>query len=104
VDLEGLPGVYMARLVTLESGGYVSTWNVDSPPFVVDSRKSPFVISVASPHDKFKDNFSQASTGECLPQMSESGLPVTAICHREDLQAVSGSLLVGNDDGIQVDT
>jgi hypothetical protein len=91
VDPEGLPGVYMARLVaTLESGGYVSSSNAGgSPPFVVSSGKSPLVVSVTSPHDKLKDDeSSQTGTGECLPELPEGGVQVAATRQRDDLRAV----------------
>jgi len=52
-DPEGLPGVYLALLVAILEG-YMSSSNVGgSPPFMVNIEKSPLVVSVFSPHDKF---------------------------------------------------
>jgi hypothetical protein len=56
VDPEGLPGVYLARLVaTLDVN--MSSSNVGgSPPFMVNNRKSPLVESVISPRDAVNIN------------------------------------------------
>jgi hypothetical protein len=117
VDPEGLPGVYMARIVaTLESN--LSSSNAgDSTPLVV--KKSPLepVEILSSPRDehavKSDDSAFPSVTirgsrktglGEGQPELPEGGLPATTTSPRSDLQAVSSSLPVENRIGNQVDT
>ena len=119
VEPEGLPGVYMARIVaTLEHCGNMSSPDVGgSPPLVVNIKKSPLVVSKFSPHEKCVassdgdlivthggNGFSKAGSGERLPDLPESGLPVAATSHRDELQAGRDSLPVENRNGNQVDT
>jgi len=118
VDPDGLPGVYMARVVaTLQDN--LSSSNVgDSPSYVVNLEKSSLVKSVFSPQGKFvassdgsvdvtadvTSSNGKASSGECLPNLPESGLPVVTTSHTDDLQAEDSSHPVENRIGIQVDT
>jgi hypothetical protein len=118
VDPDGLPGVYMARVVaTLQDT--LSSSNVgDSPSYVVTLEKSSLVKSVFSPQGKFVESSDgsvdvtadvtssngKASSGECLPNLPESGLPVVTTSHTDDLQAEDSSHPVENRIGIQVDT
>ena len=118
VDSEGLPGVLVAwRVATLD--GIMSSMNAGgSPPFMVNMVKSPLVVSVFSPRDKFvassdgvaSSNGStlvleqDSSSGECLPELPEGGLTVATTCRRDNLQAESSSLPVENRFGTQVDT
>jgi len=126
VDPEGMPGVYLARVVaTLEN--VKSSANVGgSDPFMITVNKSPLVDSVFSPHNKLIANcdesksvagsnssfsfierdggFLKVGTGECLPKLPEYGRSVAAIRHKDDLQARGGSLPVENETGNQVDT
>jgi hypothetical protein len=80
-----------------------------SPPFVVNVKKSPLVKAVVSPRDKFvassdgcasvtssNDGLFKAGSGECLPEMPDSGLPVAVSRHRDDLQVQGSSLPVEN--------
>jgi len=118
VDPEGLPGVYLARVVaTLDSN--VSSMNASgSPPYMVNS-KSSLVQHMFSPRDKVNkfvascngcslvtkhDGSSlKVGTGECLLELPEGGLPVATTVPRDDLQAKSSSLPVENIFGTQVD-
>jgi len=117
IDPEGLPRIYTARIVaTLDVCGFMSSSNASgSDPPVVG--KSPLVEIKESPRDKFivssdgnapvtssDGGFLQVVSGECLPELPESGAPVAATCHRDDIQAESGSLPVENRYGNQVDT
>ena len=128
VEREGLPGVYMARIVaTLEHCGNMSSSDVGgSSPLVVNVKKSPLVVSIVSPYEKCVassdgservagcdgnlivthggNGFPKAGSGECLPEVPEGCLPVAATSHRDDLQAGRGSLPVANQIGNQVDT
>jgi hypothetical protein len=78
IDPEGLWGIYMARIVATLDASCLD------PPV---AGKSPLVGS-----------------GECLRELPEGDLPVAIACHRDDLQAESGSLPVENIYGNQVDT
>ena len=85
---------------------------------MVNIRKSPLVQAEVSPREKFVACSSDgcasvtgsdgglltAGSGECLPEMSGSGLPVAATRHRDDLQVQGGSVPVENLYGNQVDT
>jgi hypothetical protein len=116
-DPEGLPGIYMARIVATLENCDVSSLNASgSEPYVV-AEKSPLVECVFSPHDKFvasrdgsafvtssDDGVLKAGSGECLPELPGGGLPVATTGHRDDLQAESSSLPVENICGNQVDT
>ena len=119
VEPEGLPGVYMARIVaTLEHCGNMSSSNVGgSPPLVVNLRKSPLAVFTFSPHEKCVagcdgnsiathggNGFPKAGSGEYLPEAPEGGLPAAATSHEDDLQVGRGSLPVENQIGNQVDT
>jgi len=89
VDPDGLPGVYMARVVaTLPDN--LSTSNVgDSPSYVVNLEKSSLVKSEFSPQGEFvassngsvdvtadvTSSNGKAGSGECLPKLPQSGLP-----------------------------
>ena len=85
---------------------------------MVNIRKSPLVQAAVSPREKFvacssdgcasvtgnDGGLLKAGSGECLPEMSGSGLPVAATRHRDDLQVQGGSLTVENLYGNEVDT
>ena len=125
VTFYNLPGVYMAQLVaTLESCNMSSSNVSGSPPFVVNSGKSPLVTcnSMLSSPDVFPcnkfiascdgsvltisndDGLTGSGTGECMPELPEGNLPVATTSHRNDLQAECGSFPVDNRRGRQVDT
>ena len=85
---------------------------------MVNIRKSPLVQAAVSPREKFvacssdgcasvtgsDGGLLKAGSGECLPEMSGSGLPVAATRHWDDLQVQGGSVPVENLYGNQVDT
>ncbi len=85
---------------------------------MVNIRKSPLVQAEVSPREKFVACSSDgcasvtgsdgglltAGWGEWLQEMSESGLPVAATRHWDDLQVQGGSVPVENLYGNQVDT
>ena len=114
IDPEGLPGIYMARIVaTLDVCDASNASGLDPPV----AGKSPLVKVKESPHDHFvsgsDDNapvtssdggFLKVGSGECLPELLKSGAPVAVTCHKGDLQAESSSLPVENRYGKQVDT
>ena len=119
VDPEGLPGVYLARIVaTLENDK--SSLNVGgSPPFMVNTKKSSLVELVVSPSDKCNtfvaesdgdiaadvtSSNGEAGSGECLPKVPEGGLPAATTSRKNDLHAESHSHPVENKFGTQVDT
>jgi len=116
VDPEGLPGIYMARVVaTLEICSMSSSDASGSEPYVVNE-KSPLVEYVFSPRDKFvassdgsakfvtsSDGVLKVGSGECLPKLPDSDCSAVT-SHRDDLQARCGSLPVEKRFGNQVDT
>jgi hypothetical protein len=113
VDPEGLPGVYMARIVaTLKNCNIMSTSNARSSAPLVG--KSPLVVSpqkklvASSDISAFvassDDGILKVGSGECLPELPKGGLPVAANNHRDDLQAEDSSPPVENRFGNQVDT
>jgi hypothetical protein len=118
VDPDGLPGIYMARVVaTLQDN--LSLSNVgDSPSYVVKLEKSSLVKSAFSPQGKFvassdgsvditadvTSSNGKTGSGEYLPKLPESGLPVANTSHRDDLQTEDSSRPVENRIGTQVDT
>ena len=117
VDPEGLPGVYLARIVATLNENMSSSNAGDLPPFMVNKVKSPLVEFVCSPYDEEYVNrddsrqvalrggsISGSGTGECLPRMMGGGLPVAATDHRDDLQLRRSPLPVEVGIGIQVDT
>ena len=116
VDPEGLPGIYMARVVaTLESCN-VSSSDANRFGAVCGQRKSPLVQSMFSPrvpHDNFvassdgSENFVDSGddcsrspvvtgvlkvgSGKCLPKLPDSDCSAVTR-HRDDLQARCRSL------------
>jgi len=119
VDPEGLPGVYLARVVaTLDSN--VSSMNAGGLyPYMVNLKSSlvqhmfsprdksdKFVISCngCSPVTEYDGGFLKVGTGECLPELPQGVLPVGTTSPGDDLQAESSSLPVENIFGTQVDT
>jgi hypothetical protein len=116
VDPEGLPGVYMARVVTTMENCDSSVNVGGFTPVCGQCNKSPLVESVFSP--RFVANgdgcpagsptgvggFLKVGSGECLPELPEGGRSVATIRHRDDLQAENSSLPVENGNGNQVDT
>jgi hypothetical protein len=99
VDPEGLPGVYLARVVATLEENMSSSNAGDSTTFMVSKVKSPLVEFVSSPCDKEDvnrddsrqvalrgDSISGSGTGECLLKMSGGGSSSTATDHRDDLQ------------------
>jgi len=118
VDPNGLPGVYMARVVATLPDNLSSSNVGDSLSYVVNLEKSSLVKSefslqgkfVASSHgsvDVTADDTSsngKAGSGECLPKLPESGLPVLTTSHRDDLQAEDSSCPVENRICTQVNT
>ena len=120
VDPDGLPDVYMARVVaTLQDN--LSSSNVgDSPSYVVNLEKSLLVKSVFSPQGKFvassdgsvdvtadvTSSNGKTGSGEYLPKLPESGLPVVTTSHWDDLQTEDCSRPVPAENRIstQVDT
>jgi hypothetical protein len=114
IDPEGLPGIYMVRIVaTVEVCDASNTSGLDPPV----TEKSPSVKFEESPRDKFvassngnapvtssDGGFLKVGSGECLRGLPEGGSPVATTSHGDDLQAESSSLPVENVYGKQVDT
>ena len=104
--------MYLALLVaTLESGATMSSSNIGgSPLFLVNIRKSALVQAEVSPRDNFiacssdgsasvtgtDGGLLKAGSGECLPEMSGSGLPVAATRHRDDPRVQGSCVPVEN--------
>jgi hypothetical protein len=112
---QGLPGIYMARIVaTLESN--LSSSNAGgSPPLVVEKSPLEPLETVSSPRSKCVASCDssafttscgdrKAGSGEHLPKLPEGGLPAKTTGRRDDLQAEDSSLPVENGFGTQVDT
>jgi hypothetical protein len=116
VDPEGLPGIYMARVVaTLEGCSTVSSLDANRFGAIVVNEKSPLMKSLFSPPDKYVDKCVKSDTcvndytavrgsgvlnvgsGECLPRLLGDGAPDAAtdpwavdhgsVDHWGDLQA-----------------
>jgi len=82
VDPDGLPGVYMVRVVATLQGNLSSSNVSGFSPYVVNLRKSSLVESVFSPENKFvagsdgsvdvavdvTSSNGKAGSGECLPK------------------------------------
>ena len=120
VDPEGLPGVYLARIIAMLEN-YKSSLNVgSSAPFMVNTEKSSLEQFAFSPRDKTKrlvascnecslvtrddGGFLNVGSGECLPKVPEGGLPAATTSRKNDLHAESHSHPVENKFGTQVDT
>jgi hypothetical protein len=125
LDLEGLPGIYLARIVaTLEGcSGRLSSMDASgSEPYVV-TEKSSLVETVFSPRSKFvvgcdgvagcdgsmiatsnDGELTGTSSGECLSELPGDGARVAAIVRGRDLQSEFNFLPVENLCGNQVDT
>jgi len=115
IDPEGLPGIYMARIVAmLDVCDKMSSTNASGldPPVV---GKSPLVKSKVPPNEKvvagsddiasctskapvaYSDGgFLKVGAGESQPGLPEGGSRIAAINHENDLQIENSSLPVEN--------
>ena len=125
LDPEGLPGIYVARIVaTLDVFDVESSLNAKRLKSFSGQQKSPLVDNIVLPPEELRklkcvagSDSSAAITvcdggvlnvgsGECQPECLEGGsVPVATTSRRNDLQAHdSGSLPVENSYGNHVDT
>ena len=113
-DPEGLPVVYLARIVTTLEHCRSSSNVGGSPPFMVNTEKSSMVQSVFSPRDKINklvagsdgskfvascndcspvtENagcFLNVGSGEWLPKLPEGGLPVAVTSHQSPVTGMT---------------
>ena len=113
IDPEGLPGIYMARIVaTLEVVDASDASGSD--PLVVG--KSP-LVQLESPRVKFAAGSNEnapvtgsdgcslkVGAGKCQPKLPEGDRGIMITCHKGDLQIQNRSLPVESGYGNQVDT
>ena len=132
VDPEGLPGVYMVRVVATLNANVLDLYMFKEKSSLVQLKSSPrnkFVVNndgsmlvpeqdsgflnVGSSIDAeygprrnptYRCGMALGGAGECQPELPEGGLPVATTSHRDDLQAESSSLPVENIFGTQDDT
>jgi hypothetical protein len=118
IDPEGLPGIYIARIVATLDCGNMSSSDASGSDMPVVEKSSLVNINIKRPPSEkcvvgsdgimlvtsCDNGFLNVGSGECLPELPESGAPVAATCHGDDLQEVNGSHPVENRNGKQVDT
>ena len=113
VDPEGLPGIYMARIVATLEVVDASDASGSDPPVV---GKSP-LVQLESPRENFAAGSNEnapvigsdggslkVGAGECHPELSESDRGIMITCRKGDLQRQNRSLPVESGYGNQVDT